>query len=406
MPSDDQTVLTCPDHLDHAALCVEVDVLYSNDVTTKESKTSLESRLAGIESRLDKFEGVAKRITAPKGWWQRLWRWIKNNKTLAVLGIVITIIMGLYPGYENHVNEHLERVVDGELKAPIANLNHKLDDLSTKVAEVQGKLEVLDPLVREMAAQTMKKVALLTGGKLKDSLSEIGDAARQARLAKAVVPPSDIRDLGLRIIQQYPRTNIPEDAWQAVSRLLDYRSFLNVDQSRSLTPRPVSTVHLELNLKVAPGYEIPSKPQLGVLGSIAGPTVSPDKSATIVPLARAGTPSPIPGAEWLVLEIGKPWIVVIDGQFMRNVIITNSRVEYDGGSINLVSVYFLNYILDVRRTEQGVTFAQTFLSSVATNLSIQGGSAPNRRARVRDMPKVFRGDSVLTVRYYKNNTSS
>ena len=58
--------------------------------------------------------------------------------------------------------------------------------------------------------------------------------------------------------------------------------------------------------------------------------------------------------------------ITLDDQRMRNVIINNAVIEYDGAQTALDNVYFLNCVFKIRYTPNGTNLSQDLLASTST----------------------------------------
>jgi hypothetical protein len=61
--------------------------------------------------------------------------------------------------------------------------------------------------------------------------------------------------------------------------------------------------------------------------------------------------------------------VVLDGEYMKNVIIRNSEIQYGGGPLVLESVYFVNCVFRSRfqLTPRGTGLGETILAAASVN---------------------------------------
>ena len=168
----------------------------------------------------------------------------------------------------------------------------------------------------------------------------IADAARVLETARAKrirIPLEVITSTGAKFVEAAEKTPA---AWPAAQEYLDYRSFLNaafVPSANQLTPATGKSKYRSA-VTVIPNPKHPEWHKLFQV-SFAGGYALPDKSARLETLAN---PQP-EGSEFafFVIEGGRDTIV-LDGEYMRHVIIRNADVQYDGGPIRLEDVYFVN----------------------------------------------------------------
>jgi hypothetical protein len=62
--------------------------------------------------------------------------------------------------------------------------------------------------------------------------------------------------------------------------------------------------------------------------------------------------------------------ITLDDQRMRNVIVFNAVIEYNGGQVDLNNVYFVNCIFRVRYTTNGMHLGDHLLASASTNFTV------------------------------------
>jgi hypothetical protein len=97
--------------------------------------------------------------------------------------------------------------------------------------------------------------------------------------------------------------------------------------------------------------------RLGLVGF--GPYVPKENSARFQPIGTEFKYAESP--EYFVVE-GRGFEIDIDGYQIRNVLIKNARIKYDGGSSQLQKVYFLNCTFNIAREPNAQSFAVAILS--------------------------------------------
>jgi hypothetical protein len=188
----------------------------------------------------------------------------------------------------------------------------------------------------------------------------------EARDGDVVVSPSVLRRSGYKFIRA--SENHP-DAWAAAKATLDYRSFLN--EQLNLAPKvegateppPGLPYMFGLNLKQGPGTWLA---RIKVLGS-----APPNDSARMEMLSKLqprGT-----GAKIIVIE-GRESTIALDDTYLKDVVVQDAKVEYDGGPLKLENVYFVNCQFVIPPSEQGRGLARAILSGGATNFEHPGKS--------------------------------
>jgi hypothetical protein len=59
--------------------------------------------------------------------------------------------------------------------------------------------------------------------------------------------------------------------------------------------------------------------------------------------------------------------IVLDGAYMKNVIIRNARLIYNGGVTKLENVYFVNCTFDLGKNKPTLDFSQAILQADSVN---------------------------------------
>jgi hypothetical protein len=155
-----------------------------------------------------------------------------------------------------------------------------------------------------------------------------------ARLAKLKIDEQVVKDAGTRFIEA--AAHAPQ-AWDAAQAFLDYRSYLNVDIVPKLTPATGKSKY-QPSVTSIPNPEYPGT-QRAYSISFAGGYATPDKSARLETLTNPQSE----GSEFAFFKIeGGMDTIVLDGEYMKHVIVQNADVQYDGGPIRLEDVYFVN----------------------------------------------------------------
>ncbi len=170
-----------------------------------------------------------------------------------------------------------------------------------------------------------------------------------------------IREEGTKFI--HAEEKIPE-AWQAVSAFLNYRSYLNLNFTPPHgPPTPVA----------ASGYSIQIAPKIGenrtgivrhggqILAAAAN--APPDKAARLETLQTFNVARS--GPALLIVEVGENDAMVLDGAYIKNVIIRNTTVQYSGGPLVLDNVYFVNCSFELVPKTNSRQLADVILTSAA-----------------------------------------
>lgn len=210
----------------------------------------------------------------------------------------------------------------GGLRTDIGKANDRIDGVLTKALE--------------------RAFPIPTAGKktLSGSLKQADELLQIAKAENIKLNPALFAAYGKNLASLTNELPLSATAWQTLTTMTDYRSFLNADFVPSLGQLTPATGKSNYRSAVTiipnpqhPEWHIP----FGVF--FAGGYAAADKSARLESLSK---PQP-EGSEFafFVVEGGMDTIL-LDGAYMRNVIIRHSDVAYNGGPVVLENVYFVN----------------------------------------------------------------
>lgn len=285
----------------------------------------------------------------------------KNTLTLSplassILAIVISIIgvwVMLFAWLEPHLEGDLKKDVTIEVQAQLKDPIKQIGDMAGDVREIKGKLEVLDPLIRQLLPQRVgaiaKDIGTLSPQGLKLLLPQLRDLVAAAKASQIQVKTSDVTEIGKKVIDA---SQANKEAWDTALLLVDYRSFLNKyspDVPISGGSSRIDTVYLTLT---PPGYEAPAMSVIGI--------VPRDQAARLIYKGKSQDMSsdPTKGNEFLYLDGGG---LEIDDTEMKNVILTNVHVVYKGGALTMTNVYFVNCTFEMPFQPNGIRLADSIL---------------------------------------------
>ena len=156
-----------------------------------------------------------------------------------------------------------------------------------------------------------------------------------ARAGLIKIDASIVKDTGVKFVQIAEHDPA---AWPTVQAYLGYRSFLNLDLAPALTPS-TGTSKYQPTVSFKPDSQAPIGWHRALSVSFAGGYANSSDSARLELLSK---PQP-EGSEFAFFILtGDTSTIVLDGLYMKHVIIRNADVEYSGGAIRLEDVYFVN----------------------------------------------------------------
>lgn len=288
----------------------------------------------------------------------------KNRSTsISFLTLAVTVV-GLPLGFlyfvEPHVRSDMKSDITIETQSQLKDPLKQLSDMSGDLREIKGKLEVLDPLIQEMMLKRLSEVKKFTSTDVDSHLAELKGLVQAAKATHTSLDVRDVQTVGEKVVNA--SKNSP-DAWGVALDYLSYRTFIN--SRPSLPGEPV--------LQPQSGHSLFQAPK-NVLNqgtaklSFVGVTDSPNNAqfrAINEPDLNASKKTNV---AFLILDDGD---LLLDGVYMKNVIVENSHVIYRGGPVVLQNVTFVNCTFDVVRQAAGQDFAEKLLGpTTATNFHV------------------------------------
>jgi hypothetical protein len=185
----------------------------------------------------------------------------------------------------------------------------------------------------------INKVAKLQLTKLSAQIEDARNQNIKIDSATLISLSSSISDVAVDSTPEIARL-----ALKANADILSYKSFLNVGyEPPTRTPLKIvgpkmqlGNYHFAINLH--PNTAInPPPPVLAVTVTTSG-TAMAENSARLESLYE---PQPVSNIALIVIQ-GRTDTVMLDGEYMKNVIIKDAVVGYDGGPTRLENVYFVN----------------------------------------------------------------
>lgn len=162
---------------------------------------------------------------------------------------LVAVIAGMFGWLEPHLKgdlrDDIKLEVNEQLKDPIKQLN----DIQNDVKEIKWKLEVLDPVIRDLTTKKIQNANNLPPEQVKSTIN-------LAKAENICVDEKTIREIGSQLIKTGERN---EDKWSAALMLLDYRSFLNIGSKEIpviLDPVPAAQT-IVYRSNIPPGYSSP-----------------------------------------------------------------------------------------------------------------------------------------------------
>jgi hypothetical protein len=163
------------------------------------------------------------------------------------------------------------------------------------------------------------------------------------------------------------------ETWPVVQDFLNYRSFLNASAvGVPADLRPASPgYHFNLNTRPLPVTRPQGSSQLAYVILLSGQS-PPNESARLEGLS---TPNSVGTGVRLIVVDGSPYsALVLDNTWLKNVIVRNAVVAYDGGPMRLENTVFLNCTFMMARTPDSTTFGERFLAATSINMDVSSSA--------------------------------
>jgi hypothetical protein len=199
----------------------------------------------------------------------------------------------------------------------------------------------------------------------KRNIREASKLLRTAEQTNQSISPQIIHDSGTRFIAASARE--PE-AWRAALNFLSYRSRLNIEISppiNSAVPDDNCKLEGKVNVVIPPGE---TKEELEKSQSVSAIGFTDESNAAR--FEDIDSPTSGCGAKFLVYQMSKPGNeLLVDGLFLKNVIIYKTMVAYHGGNLKFENVYFVDCTFDFQSLPQSRELANTILANAAVTFS-------------------------------------
>jgi len=305
--------------------------------------------LQKIHAKIDHVADQLKLVTAPHKW--------KNPTFLISLFTLVATIIALpimlASWIEPHLHNDLRNDVTIETQTQLKDTQKQINDMAGDISAINGQLKVLEPLIQDMIAKQMRSAATLSPDQLKD-------VAQLARERRVKIAPADVANAGNKVLQE-AKTN--PKAWDATLAVLDYRSLLNADFTPTISdPRISSLEYVAKTQIIAPKGETNQQVYESQQITLGG-TADAEHSARMELLSESRHSS---SALFMVFEMDrKDNELLLDGLYLKNVIIKDVTVAYRGGPVKLDNVYFVNCKFDFKSAPETRELAGKILSSPA-----------------------------------------
>jgi hypothetical protein len=286
--------------------------------------------------------------------WTKFFKWLGQvASAIVVFGAIISVII-----YVAHSET-------SDVRHDVAGLKDDLNNLKTELKSTNDRIDAVlsQALLKLLPASGFK------GKPIAQNLIKSQEIITIAKTVNAKLQPSVIKQYGDKALALSKDPSLSPIAWRSVTQAVTYRSFLNADftpKLTDLTPWPENDSY-RTSVNTQPD-ETTSTPAWSFTVYWGGGYVAEEQSARLEVLAHPQRHGSQVG--FFVIEGGRDFIV-LDGMYMKNVILRNARVIYKGGPVKLEHVSFVNCTFELPESQPTRRFSETMLQ--ATSISFSNG---------------------------------
>lgn len=263
------------------------------------------------------------------------------------------------------------QTLKGDVKSIRTDIEKNSNKIDTGLSKTNDRIDTVltKALERAFPAPQGSK------GEIRRSLNEMRGILQFAEEQNLRLNPQLIATYGQQVLMLTNEPSISATAWETSLSLLNYRSSLNANLVPSFLDIKILNrsggPHFEINFKPLsppPAKYFPKNSVIfGYLLMTEGSIVSPEKAAIMERISRPITSGG--NFEFYIFD-GMAGTITLDDQRMKNVIVRNSVIEYNGGPVILENVYFVHCIFRMRYTPNGSHLGNELLASASTTFSI------------------------------------
>jgi len=292
----------------------------------------------------------------------RLPDWLKIALSIVVPLLIALWAIGTY-------------VLPDKINTQTSSMASDISSLKTDVANAKGDITRIDGnvngLLKELVDAQLASVKRLknqSADVAKDKLGSVSTMLEKARLQHVRTDPKVLAEAGKDSLELAANPELRDAASQLANSLFAYRSFLNEDSLPS-TPNPQivtdqTKYKFSLNLGPPTGTGLVFKIRLS--GS-----APPGEAALLDSFGNPPPPGTTSGARWILME-GQPGAprFILDGMRMKNVVVRDVTVEYDGGATSLENVYFVDCTFDIKPAPNGRQLGSAILTMASVTYRV------------------------------------
>jgi hypothetical protein len=257
----------------------------------------------------------------------------KFAKYLGYTALTVGILVGLYKTLQYLVHSETESV-----RIDLQKIQNGLAPMLDRIAALEQGQKDTNARI-DTTLNTVLSNAFKSGTKPTASQIQLGGKLLQlAKNQNITLQPQTVMNYGIHAsaLTTHPVTSA--SAWSALQQAADYRSFLNANYQPKLSDLTPSTGKEDYRQSIRV-HLLGVDKGVGFLVANGGGHAPVEQSAR---LEQLDDPRPHgSGFGFFVVE-GGIYGIQLDGMYMKNVIIRNAQVFYEGSATRLENVYFVN----------------------------------------------------------------
>lgn len=331
--------------------------VYSVEMGYKEDLQKVQAKIDRLSDKLDE-KPVGERIRTHSTKW-----WITAvTLALAFLALLVAIAAWLQPEWSTHQHTDLVSQINGQIDEKLKEPVGKINQISEDLADVKGTLRAWAPLI---TPQFYRKSSTLSQKDFEKSLPELKAVTQLAIESKTQIPSTDVTNLGKRLVHTAAgNTDSANLAWMTATTLLNYRSFLNAlaPQPNLEDAKPLQSGKYDNRFfeYTRLGGEVPKLSSVGAL---------PREQAAKLDLIGKDRNTDLQVGPALLVDVGGS--IQLDKMHLKNVVLQNVHVIYEGGPLILENVYFINCTFEMKKSVPSQALSVSLMEPSPTRFSNQ-----------------------------------
>jgi hypothetical protein len=229
-----------------------------------------------------------------------------------------------------------------QLRTDISVLQTNSTATRDDIASLRNDIKSANERIDKVLTDALDKLVTGKGGTTRGSeLLEKGQTILAiAKSIDAKLKPDSLAGYGKLVSALTNSPSLSPVAWHNLTQAVNYRTFLNADYA----PKPSDFTPATGNEDYKNSISLfPDRPVDSHIPAVevgyAGGHVPQEQSARLESLTN---PQPHgSGFRFFIIEGGNE-AIVLDGMYMKNVIVRNARIIYNGAPVRLENVYFVN----------------------------------------------------------------